>query len=100
LDGPRKRFSALVVCRTARKTKMNEDYLSEFPVKLKSQDKKMKTQKKDNEGLLALTAQLDKHEAVCKERYEQINARLKRLERIVMGTAGATILLLVGLLVR
>ena len=60
----------------------------------------MKTQKKDNEGLLALTAQLDKHEAVCKERYEQINARLKRLERIVMGTAGATILLLVGLLVR
>ena len=98
-----------MVCRTARNIKMDTNYLSEFPVKLKSQDKKMKTQKKvvtnkelkpNNEGLLSLAAQLDKHEALCKERFEQTNARLKTLERIVMGTAGATILLLVGLLVR
>ena len=39
-------------------------------------------------------ARLNSHELVCAERYEQINARLKRLERIIMNAAGA---LLIGM---
>jgi len=37
------------------------------------------------------------HEAVCAERYAGINARLKRLETILIGSAGAIILLLLSL---
>ena len=44
--------------------------------------------------------QLDTHVAVCAERYEEINYRLRRLERIVMGTAGTIIVLLCGLVLR
>lgn len=36
-------------------------------------------------------ARLQSHEAVCQLRYEAINARLKRLESILMVTAGAII---------
>lgn len=36
-------------------------------------------------------ARLQAHEAVCQLRYEAINARLKRLETILMVTAGAII---------
>ena len=36
------------------------------------------------------------HEAVCAERYAGINARLKRLEQILIGSAGAIILLLLS----
>jgi hypothetical protein len=32
-------------------------------------------------------ARLNSHEAVCALRYDAINARLKRLEHILMGTA-------------
>lgn len=42
-------------------------------------------------------AKLSTHEAVCAERYAGINARLKRLEHILIGSAGAIILLLVGM---
>ena len=38
------------------------------------------------------TARLNSHEAVCALRYEQINARLKRLEGILMKTAGVILL--------
>ena len=37
-------------------------------------------------------ARLNSHEAVCVERYEQINARLKRLERIIMNSAGVLLM--------
>lgn len=40
------------------------------------------------------------HEAVCAERYAGINARLKRLEHILIGSAGAIILLLVGVVLK
>jgi len=40
-------------------------------------------------------ARLNSHEAVCALRYEAINARLKRLEQIMIGTAGFVILTLV-----
>lgn len=33
--------------------------------------------------------QLDTHEAVCAERYLGINARLKRMEQILLGSAGS-----------
>lgn len=39
-------------------------------------------------------ARLNSHEAVCAERYEQINARLKRLEGILMKASGV---MLVGM---
>jgi hypothetical protein len=39
-------------------------------------------------------ARLNSHEAVCAFRYETINARLKRLEQILLGTAGFIIIFL------
>jgi hypothetical protein len=36
-----------------------------------------------------LDGRLGTHEAVCAERYSQINARLKRIEKILMWAAGA-----------
>jgi hypothetical protein len=44
--------------------------------------------------------QLDTHEAVCAERYLGINARLKRLEQILIGSAGFIIVLLLSLVVK
>ena len=41
-------------------------------------------------------ARLDTHEEVCAMRYEQINARLKRIEGIMMRTAGVMILSMAG----
>ena len=44
--------------------------------------------------------QLDTHEAVCAERYLGINARLKRMEQILLGSAGFIIALLLSLVVK
>jgi hypothetical protein len=41
-------------------------------------------------------ARLSTHEEVCAIRYEQINARLKRIEGIMMKTAGVMILSMAG----
>ena len=41
-------------------------------------------------------ARLSTHEEVCAIRYEQINARLKRIEGIMMRTAGVMILSMAG----
>jgi hypothetical protein len=41
-------------------------------------------------------SRLSTHEAVCAERYLGINARLKRLEQILIGSAGAIIILLLS----
>ena len=43
---------------------------------------------------------LSVHEAVCAERYAGINARLKRLETILITSAGAIIILLAGLVAK
>jgi len=40
------------------------------------------------------------HIDVCAVRYEAINARLKRLEQILMGSAGTIILLLFAIVVK
>ena len=45
-------------------------------------------------------AQLDTHEAVCAERWKETILRIKRIEHIMIGTAGTIIVLLIGLLVR
>ena len=41
-------------------------------------------------------ARLSTHEEVCALRYEQINARLKRLEGILMKTAGVMLISMAG----
>ena len=45
-------------------------------------------------------SQIDTHEAVCSERWKETILRIKRIEHIMIGTAGTIIILLVGLLVR
>jgi hypothetical protein len=42
-------------------------------------------------------ARLSTHEEVCAFRYESINARLKRLEQILMGACGFIIVVLLGI---
>ena len=44
----------------------------------------------------ATDARLSTHEEVCALRYEQINARLKRLEGILMKTAGLMLVSMAG----
>jgi hypothetical protein len=51
-----------------------------------------------NETTLSQTeARLNSHEAVCAVRYEGINARLKRLEQILIGACGFIIAILLGI---
>ena len=45
-------------------------------------------------------AQIDTHEAVCAERWKETILRIKRIEHIMIGSAGAIILLLISLLVK
>jgi hypothetical protein len=45
-------------------------------------------------------ARLNSHEAVCAIRYEAINARLKRLEHILMGTAAFIIASLLAIVLK
>ena len=44
----------------------------------------------------ATDARLSTHEEVCALRYEQINARLKRIESIMMKTAGVMLVSMAG----
>jgi histone acetyltransferase (RNA polymerase elongator complex component) len=44
----------------------------------------------------ATEARLSTHEEVCAIRYEQINARLKRIEGIMLKTAGVMLLSMGG----
>ena len=46
------------------------------------------------------TAHLDTHEAVCAERWKETILRIKRIETIMIGTAGTMILMMAGLLLR
>lgn len=45
-------------------------------------------------------ARLHTHEAVCAERYDGINARLKRIEAMFIGGVGAIFLLLLGIVLK
>jgi hypothetical protein len=44
----------------------------------------------------ATEARLSTHEEVCAIRYEQINARLKRIENIMLKTAGLMLVTMAG----
>ena len=44
----------------------------------------------------ATDARLSTHEEICAIRYEQINARLKRIEGIMLETAGIMIVSMAG----
>ncbi len=48
----------------------------------------------------SIEAKLSTHEEVCAVRYAGINARLKRLESILIASAGAIILLLLSLVLK
>jgi len=41
---------------------------------------------------------LNTHEAVCSERWKETIERIKRLEMILIGSAGALIVLMAGML--
>ena len=43
-------------------------------------------------------ARLNSHEAVCALRYEQINARLKRLEGILIKASGVMLVAMAGVI--
>ena len=43
-------------------------------------------------------ARLNSHEAVCALRYEQINARLKRLEGVILKVCGVLLVSMAGMI--
>ena len=45
-------------------------------------------------------SQIDTHEAVCAERWKETILRIKRIEAIMIGTAGTMIVMMAGLLLR
>jgi hypothetical protein len=45
-------------------------------------------------------ARLNSHEEVCKIRYESINARLKRIEQILMGSAAFIMATLAAIVIK
>tara|TARA_R110000765_G_scaffold21325_1_gene54773 strand:+ start:1663 stop:1827 length:165 start_codon:yes stop_codon:yes gene_type:complete len=45
-----------------------------------------------------VSAKLNTHEAVCAERWKETIERIKRLEMVMIGSAGAVIILLAGML--
>jgi hypothetical protein len=53
-----------------------------------------------HERIGELTSEFAKHEAVCTERWTETILRIKRIEAIMIGTAGATIMLLISLLAK
>ncbi len=48
----------------------------------------------------SIKAELDTHEAVCAERWKETILRIKRIETIMIGTAGTTIILLIGVIIK
>ena len=47
----------------------------------------------------SVQAQIDTHEAVCAERWKETILRIKRIEHVLIGTAGTIIVLLIGIIV-
>ncbi len=47
----------------------------------------------------SIKAELDTHEAVCAERWKETILRIKRIEHIMIITAGTIIVLLIGLII-
>lgn len=53
-----------------------------------------------DEQVTSIDHRLSTHEEICALRYEAINARLKRLEGILMASAGAIIMLLLSIVLK
>jgi len=51
-------------------------------------------------SVTSVKAELDTHEAVCAERWKETILRIKRIEHIMIGTAGTTIILLLSVVIR
>ena len=49
---------------------------------------------------MEVKSQIDTHEAVCAERWKETILRIKRIEHIMIVTAGTMIVMMIGLLVR
>ena len=49
-------------------------------------------------SVTSVQSQIDTHEAVCAERWKETILRIKRIEHIMIGTAGTTIVLLLGII--
>ena len=49
---------------------------------------------------MEVKSQIDTHEAVCSERWKETILRIKRIEHIMIETAGTMIVMMIGLLVR
>ena len=47
----------------------------------------------------SVQAQIDTHEAVCAERWKETILRIKRIEHIMIASAGTTIVLLLSMLI-
>ena len=47
----------------------------------------------------SVQGQIDTHEAVCTERWKETILRIKRIEHIMIGTAGTIIVLLLGIII-
>ena len=48
--------------------------------------------------VISVQAHIDRHEAVCTERWTETITRIKRIEALMIGTAGTTIVLLLGII--
>jgi hypothetical protein len=47
----------------------------------------------------SVQAQIDTHEAVCAERWKETILRIKRIEHIMIASAGTTIVLLLSMVI-
>lgn len=53
-----------------------------------------------NPSVQSVKSQIDTHEAVCAERWKETILRIKRIEHIMIGSAGTMILLLLSMIMR
>ena len=72
-----------------------DDFIQKLAINLRKKDQFM-----SRPTAQEVKAQIDTHEAVCAERWKETILRIKRIEHIMIGTAGTTIVLLVGVLLR
>jgi|GEM_PF-2039499 len=49
--------------------------------------------------VVSVKTQIDTHEAICAARWEETINRIKRLEMVIVGTGGATIVLLLNIVI-
>ncbi len=52
------------------------------------------------DNFVELSKNFSVHEGICAERWKETIVRIKRLETILIGTAGAIILLLLGVILK